>query len=144
MRIFFDTSVLVAAMVASHPAHNLALPKLQQVQNGTETGVVAAHSLAELFAILTRLPVQPRISAKIAQQLISHNVLNTCEVVALVGTNYVDLLNHLASQGVAGGATYDALILHSALLANVDQILTLNEKDFRRVYPSLASKITTP
>jgi len=30
------------------------------------------------------------------------------------------------------------------LRANVDQVVTLNEKDFRRVHPALADKIISP
>ena len=59
MKILLDTSVLVAAVVESHPAHSQALPWLQRVRNNVDTGLVAAHSLAELYAILTTLPVQP-------------------------------------------------------------------------------------
>jgi predicted nucleic acid-binding protein len=47
----------------------------------------------------------------------------------------------LAEIGVTGGATYDALILRAAANADVDMVVTLNEKDFRRVYPDLANKI---
>ena len=57
MRILFDTSTLVAAVVEGHPAHVAAFPWLQRVKDKAETGIVAAHSLAELYAILTRLPV---------------------------------------------------------------------------------------
>ena len=114
------------------------------MKNGTDTGVVAAHSLVELYAILTTLPVQPRIPPSVAQQLIQHNVLDTFEVAFLSDEEYVDVLKHLSALGIIGGATYDALILHAASKANVEQIITLNPKDFRRVYPSLADKIITP
>ena len=144
MRVLLDTSVLVAAMVESHPSHAIALPRLQNIKAGTDTGIVAAHSLAERYAILTRLPVRPRISPAVAQQLIQQNVVNTCEVVFLSDKDYIAVIDHLSSLGVTGGATYDALILHAAVIANVDQIVTLNEKDFRRVYPSLSDKIVSP
>lgn len=64
MRLFFDTSTLVAAMVEGHPSHSAALPWLQRVK--VDTGLVAAHTLAELYAILTRLPVSPRIPPAMA------------------------------------------------------------------------------
>lgn len=124
--------------------HQLALGRLQKIKDGTDKGIVAAHSVAELYAILTRLPVQPRITATIAQQLIKHNVIGICEVVALANEDYAMLVDHLADVGIIGGATYDALILHAAALAHVDQIITLNEKIFRRVYPSLSDKIASP
>lgn len=66
MRVLFDTSTLIAAMIEGHPAHSLALPWLQRVKAKTDAGLVAAHTLAELYAILTRLPVNPRISPKLA------------------------------------------------------------------------------
>ncbi len=144
MRVLLDTSVLVAAMVESHPAHARALPWLQRAQDGTDTGLVAAHSLAELYAILTTLPVQPRIPPAVAQRLIEHNVLNKFRVVFLSDEDYIAVINHLSGLGIVGGATYDVLILHAAVKANADQVVTLNEKDFLRVYPALADKIVSP
>lgn len=144
MSILLDTSVLVAAMVESHPAHARALPWLQRIQGGTETGLVAAHSLAELYAILTTLPVQPRIPPTVARQLIQHNILNKFKVVFLSDEDYVAVIDHLSDLGIVGGATYDALILHAAEKANADQVVTLNARDFHRVYPDLADKIISP
>jgi predicted nucleic acid-binding protein len=144
VKILFDTSVLVAAMVEGHPHHALALPWLQRVQKKSEEGVVAAHTLAELYAVLTRLPVHPRIPPSLAVQLIRTNVLTICRVVALSEDDYIALLDHLANVGITGGAVYDAVLLHTAQKANVDQIVTLNESDFRRVYPALADKVVSP
>lgn len=144
MRILLDTSVLVAAMIETHPAHTRALPWLQRVKSGSDTGLVAAHSLAELYAILTTLPLQPRIPPPVAQALIRRNVLTVFEVVSLSDADYAAVIDHLSDLGIVGGATYDALILYAALKANVDQVATLNEKDFRRVYPQFAGKIVSP
>ena len=144
MRILLDTSVLVAAMVKAHPAHECALHRLKQVTHGADDGFVAAHSVAELYAILTTLPVLPQISPGDALQLIRRNVLNTFEVVCLSDADYAQVIEHLSTSGITGGATYDALILRAAINANVDQVVTLNEKDFCRVYPALAGKIVSP
>ncbi len=144
MRIFFDTSLLIAAVVEGHPAHTLALPWLQRVKAGTDVGIVAAHSLAEMYAILTRLPVRPAISPDMAREIIAVNVLDACEVVALSTGDYVTLLDHLANLKIAGGAVYDALLLHTAAKAGVDQVVTLNARDFRRVYPALVDKLISP
>ena len=144
MKILFDTSVLVAAMAKAHPAHDRALPWLKRVTLGEDEGVVSAHSLAELYAILTSLPIRPMISASDAREMIIRNVVNVFEVVALSDADYVQVIEHLASLGIVGGVTYDALILRAAIKADVDQVVTLNEKDFRRVYPELADKIVAP
>jgi predicted nucleic acid-binding protein len=131
-------------MVEGHPQHTMALHRLQRVQQKSEVGLVAAYSLAEVYAVLTRLPVHPRIPPSLAVQLIRTNILATCEIVALSVGDYMALLDHLAGLGIAGGAVYDAILLHAALKADVDQIVTLNESDFRRVYPAMAGKIVSP
>ncbi len=141
MRILLDTSILVAAMVEAYPAHEQGLAWLKRVTRGTDKGLVAAHSLAELYAILTTLPVHPSIPPSDARQLIQHNVVQNLEVVFLTDQDYLQVIEHLAALGIVGGATYDALILRAAANAKVDLIVTLNEREFRRVYPDLADKI---
>lgn len=144
MRIFFDTSLLVAAVVEGHPAHAVAFPWLQRVKDKTDTGIVAAHSLAEMYAVLTRLPVRPSISPEAAREVITANVLETCEIVVLTADDHVRLLHHLADQKIIGGAVYDTLLLYAAWKADIDQVVTLNPNDFRRVYPALADRIVSP
>jgi len=144
VRLFFDTSLLVAALVDGHPAHERALPWLQRVRSGADVGIISAHTLAELYSILTRLPIRPRIAPAAARQLIAENLLGTFEIVTLTEADYVAVLDHLMTLGITGGAVYDALILHAASKASPDHILTLNESDFRRVYPSLGDKLFSP
>lgn len=144
MKVLLDTSILVAAIIEAHPAHSLALPWLQRAKEKAYTGLIAAHSLVELYAILTTLPIQPRIPPDTAYHLIQHNIIDVLEVVSLSDKDYETLLEHLSDLGIVGGAVYDALILHAAFTANVEQVITLNEKDFQRVYPSLANKIISP
>lgn len=96
MRVLLDTSLLVAAMVEVHPLHSSALPWLQRVKAGTHTGFVAAHSIAELYSILTTLPVQPRITPVIARRLIHNNVINMCNVVSLSKDDYATIVDHLS------------------------------------------------
>jgi len=141
----FDTSTLIAALIKSHPKQSLALPWLQRVKTGKDKGVISAHSLAELYAILTTFPAKPRrISPQEAQQLIAQNILDVFEVISLSEQDYVSVINHLSESGIMGGVTYDALILEAAIKAKVDQVITLNKKDFQRVYPDFADKIISP
>ena len=109
MRIFFDTSVLVAAIVTTHPAHEHVFPLLMQVKQKVNTGVIAAHSLAELYAILTKLPIRPRISPALALELIQRGVVETCEIVALSVYDYLVMLQYLTRSHIAGAAVYDGL-----------------------------------
>ncbi|NIM12666.1 MAG: PIN domain-containing protein [Candidatus Aminicenantes bacterium] len=144
MKILLDTSVLVAAMVEAHPAHERALPWLQKIKAKTDVGFVAAHSIAELYAILSILPVQPRISSVSANQLIQQNVLDICSIVSLSVQDYARIIKHLSESNIVGGVTYDAVILYTAFKFEIDRIVTLNKNDFFRIYPDIADKIVLP
>ena len=114
------------------------------MRSGAIAGAIAAHTVAELYSILSTLPVKPRLAPASVLHLIKSNVLGVFEVICLSEDDYIGLIEELAGLGIVGGATYDALILQAAANANVDQVVTLNEKDFRRVSPSLADRIITP
>lgn len=144
MKLFFDTSVLVAGLVKSHPVHARAAPWLRRIQEGVDTGFVSAHTLAELYAILTRLPIRPRISALTARTLIRRNILAFFEVVPLTESDYIAVIDRLARLGVVGGTVYDAVIMQAAAKIDADQIVTLNASDFRRVCPELADRLVVP
>ena len=75
MQVFFDTNVLVAASERSHPHYVQAWPALRRVEAGKDKGFMSAHSIAEVYAALTRLPVQPRIHPAEALRIISDNIL---------------------------------------------------------------------
>ena len=71
MKICFDTSALVAALLQKHPLHALAFPHLQAVRAGQTQGYLTTQALAELFAALTALGVGVRASSRSAVPLIS-------------------------------------------------------------------------
>ena len=62
-------------------------------------------------------------------------------VVALETVDYMAVLEAAAQNGIVGGAVYDALIAKAADLARVDHLVTLNPKDFQRVWPDGADRI---
>jgi predicted nucleic acid-binding protein len=71
VNIFFDTTVLVAASEQSHPHYAQARPALPRVAKKQVKGFMGLHSIAEVFAALTRLPVQPRIDPVEASRIVT-------------------------------------------------------------------------
>ena len=116
MKILFDTSVLVAAIVESHPMHSRALPWLQQVkaEKTTDSFFVAGHTLAELYAVLTTLPVKPKISPLTARRLIHDNIETSAKIISLSSSDYRDSVKQISELGLTGGIIYDALIAKAA------------------------------
>lgn len=145
MEIFFDTTVLVAASEQSHPHHTQARPALVRVVAKQDKGFISAHSIAEIYAELTRLPVQPRIQPVEAARIINENILPHFEVVPLGKDDYVEALNTMASGGWIGAKIYDVLLLRCADRCGADRIYTFNLSDFRQLAPAnLQGKLCAP
>jgi len=144
VKVLTDTSVLVAAMVDSHPSHERALPWLQRAKRGEVELAVCTHTLAELFAVLTTLPVRPKIGPDLARRLIRENVESAGVVVDLGGDDYRAVLDSQTALGLRGGSVYDAVAARAARIWGADQLLTLNERDFRRAWPEAANRIAAP
>ena len=144
MKVFFDTSVLVAACVESHPAHKRSFDWLSRAKSGKFAMVVTTHTLAELYAVLTRLPMRPRIDPAVARRIIRENVESIAQVKSISTRRYQAVLSDLADRNLSGGIVYDALAASLAVHEDVDTLLTLNRKDFLRVWPSKKSIIRVP
>lgn len=144
MRIFFDTSVLVAALFEGHTRHAQAFPWLKRAQEREFTFLVATHSLAELYSTLTSLPVRPRISPAAARELIHESVEGVAELISLSPADYSSTLQRISELGLSGGVTYDALLARAAEKSAADRLLTFNQSDFRRVWPAGESILFVP
>jgi len=144
MKTLFDTSLIVSGIVESHPLHVKCLPWLQRAKTGEVECIVVSHSLAETYAVLTTLPVKPRISPLVAQRLIEANLQAMARIVPLTIADYWNTIQRMTEMGLSGGTVYDALIATVARRLSVDKLLTLNADDFRRVWPEGKQVITTP
>ena len=102
----FDTSVLVAALVKAHPSHSRAAKKFDQMTGRGWEASICSHSLAELYAVLTSLPIRPQISPASAKLMIDE-LKKQATVIPLSRADYEDVLERMAefsaSGGIAGG-----------------------------------------
>ncbi|HWD19923.1 MAG TPA: PIN domain-containing protein [Verrucomicrobiae bacterium] len=135
MKAFLDTNVLVAAVIQIHESHHKAFAVLDRVQNGKDHGFVSAHSLAEIYSVLTRLPQNQRHSPEQALLSIEENVLKYFKIVSLSGMDYAALLREAAVAGVAGGTIYDAVLLKAAEKSGAEKIYTFNVRHFQSIAP---------
>jgi len=103
----------------------------------------AAHSLAELYATLTRLPGKARLSADQAL-LFLDSVEERLEIVSLDVRKYRLAIQHAAAAGIVGGTIYDSLIGWCALKARATRIYTWDVADFQRLGAEIAEKVRTP
>lgn len=133
MKALLDTSVLVAALVEVHPRHAQAFPWLYRARRGEVEAMIAAHSVAEVYAVLSTLPVTPRITPSAAWALVEHSILPFAKAIHLTASETALAVQRVSRQGLAGGVVYDALIAEAARKGGVECIVTLNAGDFQRV-----------
>ncbi len=121
---------MVAAVCSWHERHAATATELERRLGRGERLAVAAHSLVETYAVLTRLPPPYRLAPADAWTLVQANFVEAAAVVALDGTAHVVLLGRLAALEIGGGRTYDAVIAASVAQAKVETLLTLNPRHF--------------
>jgi predicted nucleic acid-binding protein len=126
-----DTSCLVAAGCAWHRHHDATRREIERRGAAGEKLVLAAHSLAEAFSVLTRLPEPHRLRPNDALALIEANWGET-RLVALAGSDYRATLRRCRDVGIGGGAVYDALIAACARKARVATLVTWDLEGFER------------
>ncbi len=90
---------------------------------------LAAHSLAETYAVLTRLPSPHRLKAADAISLIEANWGQT-HIVHLTGRETWRVIKEAERRGLVGGQTYDVLIAMAALKGGASTLVTWNLRNF--------------
>lgn len=144
MKVYLDTSVLVAASVADHVHHPQASALLRQVRGKKLQSHVSAHGLAEFFAVLTRAPFTPPIYPSEAWQLLAENILPNFKIIALNAKQYRNVLQQSAKEGWTGGLIYDALHLAAARSVGCDRIYTFNLRHFRQLASEQSKIVLMP
>jgi predicted nucleic acid-binding protein len=131
-----DTSCIIAAVCDWHEHHERAAREIDQRLDRGDKMAVAGSTLVEAYAVLTRLPPPHRLSPADSRALLEFNFAGRqVDLVALAPDDYRQLLSGALSAGIVGGQMYDAAIVTCATMANVDAIITFNERHFRKLAP---------
>ena len=128
-------------MLEDHDHHAPSFELFAKARRATAS--YAAHSLAEIYAVLTRLPSPHRLAP--SQVLIMlGSIRDRLAPIALGPADYLRTIESAAASGISGGAVYDALIAACALKAKADVIYTWNVSDFGRLGAAIAGRVRTP
>jgi predicted nucleic acid-binding protein len=138
---FFDTSVLVAAFWGAHVHHAPSLKRFAAVEKSHSA--CGIHSLAEVYAVMTALPVKPMIPPEQAL-LFVEEVRNRLTLVSLSAEEYFAAILDSSSRGFTGGRIYDSLLLACAAKCKAQAVYTWNLKHYQSLAPALAPRIQTP
>jgi predicted nucleic acid-binding protein len=141
MKGFFDTSVLVPLFYRDHVHHGPSQELF--IQFNQSTGCCGAHSLAEVYATLTRMPGKRRISGEQAMLFIG-NIRERLSIVALNSEEYAHALQASAVRGIVGGTIYDAMLAQCALKTQAETIYTWNVRHYAQCGPEVVGRVRTP
>ncbi len=141
MKEFFDTSVLVAAFWGGHVHHAPSLKRFAAAEK--RHSACGIHSLAEVYAVMTVLPVKPMIPPEQAL-LFVEEVRNRLTLVSLSAVEYFAAIQNAASRGFTGGRIYDSLLLACAAKCKAQAVYTWNLKHYQSIAPDLAPRIQAP
>ena len=98
---FVDTSVAVPLLLANHQ-HHLSV----NAHVGDALLGLTAHSAAETYSVLTRLPGDSRVIPADALELMTERF----DQLQAADQTSLDFVRRMAEVGIAGGAVYDALV----------------------------------
>ncbi len=141
MKYFFDTSALLAALLDEHPHHDASLAALLRANK--KNACCAAHTFAELYSALTRMPRTHRVSGDQAILFLT-DLARRLSLVSLDPEEYWEAIITAAGEGIEGGTIYDALLAQCALKAGAEIIYTWDIGDFRRLGAEVAMRVRTP
>ena len=127
--------------MARHPRQAACLNRLAQMED--KEGACAAHTLTEIFAVLTRLPIHHRVPPHTAFELVNHTS-KRFTIVTLTPAEQLTAIQRFVAEGLTGAMIYDAMILACARKVKATKIYTLDPKHFTRIAPDLASRILEP
>jgi predicted nucleic acid-binding protein len=144
MKVYCDTSVLVAASVASHPHYPQSLALFKLIRAGKLEAVISAHGIAEFYAVLTRAPLTPPVYPSEVWRLLAENILPHFHIAAISAAQYTSVLQQAAEKGWTGGLVYDALHLAAATSNHCKRIYTFNLRHFLQLAPDLQHVICSP
>jgi predicted nucleic acid-binding protein len=141
VKVALDTSVIVAAVVEGHPHHARAswwLRTRRKVER-----IASWHAYAEAWAVLTALPIEPRVSGEVAAAVLER-IRGVIGFVAPRAATYPAAVARCTARALRSGAVYDALHLVTAEAEAAELFLTFNGEDFARMAEPGGPRIVAP
>lgn len=132
MKYYLDTNIWIAALLDKHPKHQNSKQLIIDCLEQNIEIVTSGHCLAEVYSVLTKLPLAIRIQPDVVITLIDKNMVANCEIIDLNTAEYIEVLKEAANNNLTSGTIFDGLHVKAALKARVNKIFTYNLKDFKK------------
>ena len=129
MKVAVDSSVLIAALIASENCH----AECNQVLDSHDCSA-HVHALAETFNTLTGSRLGFRVPTSEAAEMLRRELVPRVTFVGLDAGEVIEALVEAEQRGVRGGAVFDYHHLVAAAKERAEKLYTLDVQDFRSFY----------
>jgi predicted nucleic acid-binding protein len=128
---FFDTSVLIGGIVDIGSDGEASQAIMTAVADGiVERPSTAWHCCLEFYSVVTRLPIEYRLTPADAARLVEEELLARFAVHQLEARGRAGFVRAAAHEGIAGGRLYDAHIAEIARASGATTVVTDNPRHF--------------
>jgi hypothetical protein len=132
--VAWDANCLVALALTQHMHHPVTKAALDRTAEQGHEIVMLSHAVLEAYSVLTRLPSRDRIEPEMARQSLFDS-WSGFRTVALDPESLWPFLDQAVGTGVRGARIYDTMLVHAALAAGVDLLLTWNVRHLGQLTP---------
>ena len=145
MRYLIDTGILLRLIDKQDPRHVIVHTAFETLGNRNDDLYITSQNIAELWNVATRpianngLNLTPAAITQAFQQAIEP----FCTIVTEQNTLPNEFRRLLLQYSVVGKQVHDARIVAMMLVWQIENMLTLNDRDFRRYEPE-GINIVTP
>ncbi len=143
MKVIVDSNVFISASVKNHPKHERISLWLANARQKKTQLYTSAHSLLEVYSVLTRAPFKPPFSPKIASDVIEKNIVSHFKIIDLSANESLEIIQNMVAKNLRGGIIYDAVLVKCAQKLKIQNIATLNPKHFTKLVPADSYNIIT-
>jgi len=144
MDYLLDTGILLR-LVDINDQHHLSVRSAVRILGDQHEGVfIATQNMAEFCNVATR-PVANNglgLSPVEAIKLLEDDIEPICAVLSETDAVYSELKRLIANYGVTGKQVHDARLVAMMLEWQIGNVLTLNDRDFRRYEPEGITIVT--
>lgn len=131
--VFFDTSVLLAALIDFGDASADPGALFDALVAGRIPAPRTAwHCCLEFYSVATRLPEEFRLTPADAHRLLSEEIFGRLEIHQLPARQRQPFFDAAARDALAGGRIHDAEIAAVALASGATTLVTDNRRHFQR------------
>jgi predicted nucleic acid-binding protein len=144
MRFLLDTGILLRLVDTQDPHHGLVQKALETLGNRRDDLYITTQNIAELWNVATRPGASNGLNLPPADisQSFQLAIEPFCTIVTESDMMPTEFRRLLLQYSVVGKQVHDARLVAMMLVWQIESILTLNDRDFRRFAPEGITIVT--